>query len=148
MGQEPRKPKTNGPEDRGHFNGLDRLDSTNRVYACDTTAGGWGPGIGPEEAQSSLGKVGGARFFLFLGTGSPLKSTNQKKRCPFLPMATGHPSELRTSEKKQNPSGRAQTTTWPCLKACWSCEGARVDSGRGRDPRENAWRSSALLDFS
>ena len=33
--EEPRKPKTNGPHDRGHFNGLDRLDSENRVYAKD-----------------------------------------------------------------------------------------------------------------
>ncbi|CAJ1440605.1 unnamed protein product [Effrenium voratum] len=40
--KEPRKPKTNGPEDRGHFNGLDRLDSTNRVYACDTTVAACG----------------------------------------------------------------------------------------------------------
>ncbi|CAE7231083.1 prpF [Symbiodinium necroappetens] len=36
-GKEPRKPKTNGPHDRGHFNGLDRLDSENRVYAKETT---------------------------------------------------------------------------------------------------------------
>ena len=35
--EEPRKPKTNGPHDRGHFNGLDRLDSENRVYAKETT---------------------------------------------------------------------------------------------------------------
>lgn len=35
--KEPRKPKTLGPDDRGHFNGLDRLDSTNRVYTTETT---------------------------------------------------------------------------------------------------------------
>ena len=49
--QEPRKAKTNGPSDRGHFNGLDRLDSKNRVYSAETSAprmrsrhlnGGWG----------------------------------------------------------------------------------------------------------
>jgi len=34
--KEPRKPKTLGPDDRGHFNGLDRLDSTNRVYTTQT----------------------------------------------------------------------------------------------------------------
>ena len=38
--QEPRKPKTRGPDDRGHFNGLDRLDSEIRVYAKETTAAG------------------------------------------------------------------------------------------------------------
>ena len=36
-GQEPRKAKTNGPMDRGHFNGLDRLDSKNRVYSAETS---------------------------------------------------------------------------------------------------------------
>ncbi|CAE6967434.1 unnamed protein product [Symbiodinium natans] len=36
-GKEPRKPKTRGPDDRGHFNGLDRLDSEIRVYAKETT---------------------------------------------------------------------------------------------------------------
>ncbi|CAE7331656.1 unnamed protein product [Symbiodinium pilosum] len=41
-GKEPRKPKTNGPEDRGHFNGLDRLDSENRVYAKETTVAACG----------------------------------------------------------------------------------------------------------
>jgi len=35
--KEPRQPKTLGPDDRGHFNGLDRLDSTHRVYTVDTT---------------------------------------------------------------------------------------------------------------
>jgi len=34
--KEPRKPKTLGPSDRGHFNGLDRLDSSNRLYTKDT----------------------------------------------------------------------------------------------------------------
>mmetsp|Transcript_88095 Transcript_88095/g.169552 ORF Transcript_88095/g.169552 Transcript_88095/m.169552 type:complete len:467 (+) Transcript_88095:70-1470(+) len=34
--KEPRKPKTLGPADRGHFNGLDRLDSSNRLYTKDT----------------------------------------------------------------------------------------------------------------
>lgn len=34
--KEPRKPKSFGPEDRGHFNGLDRLDSSNRIYTTDT----------------------------------------------------------------------------------------------------------------
>eukprot|EP00931_Biecheleriopsis_adriatica_P104876 TRINITY_DN79490_c0_g1_i1.p1 TRINITY_DN79490_c0_g1~~TRINITY_DN79490_c0_g1_i1.p1 ORF type:complete len:475 (-),score=104.32 TRINITY_DN79490_c0_g1_i1:42-1466(-) len=34
--KEPRKPKTFGPEDRGHFNGLDRLDSNTRVYTSLT----------------------------------------------------------------------------------------------------------------
>ena len=33
----PRQPTTLGPDDRGHFNGLDRLDSTHRVYTVDTT---------------------------------------------------------------------------------------------------------------
>lgn len=34
--KEPRNPKTLGPKDRGHFNGLDRLDSANRVYTTET----------------------------------------------------------------------------------------------------------------
>lgn len=33
--KEPREKGTFGPTDRGHFNGLDRLDSTNRVYTID-----------------------------------------------------------------------------------------------------------------
>merc|ERR1712124_164250 len=35
--KEQREPKTLGPKDRGHFNGLDRLDSTHRVYTTETT---------------------------------------------------------------------------------------------------------------
>jgi len=34
--KEPRPPRTLGPDDRGHFNGLDRLDSSNRLYKADT----------------------------------------------------------------------------------------------------------------
>jgi len=34
--KEPRTPKTLGPDDRGHFNGLDRLDSSNRLYTTET----------------------------------------------------------------------------------------------------------------
>lgn len=34
--KEPRKPKTLGPTDRGHFNGLDRLDSSTRIYTTQT----------------------------------------------------------------------------------------------------------------
>ena len=52
MTQEPRKAKTNGPSDRGHFNGLDRLDSKNRVYSAETSA----PQRG---AQQGLVRTGG-----------------------------------------------------------------------------------------
>eukprot|EP00929_Paragymnodinium_shiwhaense_P010251 TRINITY_DN114825_c0_g1_i1.p1 TRINITY_DN114825_c0_g1~~TRINITY_DN114825_c0_g1_i1.p1 ORF type:complete len:516 (-),score=62.30 TRINITY_DN114825_c0_g1_i1:660-2207(-) len=40
--KEPRAPKTLGPDDRGHFNGLDRLDSTNRLYAKGTVVASCG----------------------------------------------------------------------------------------------------------
>eukprot|EP00435_Cladocopium_sp_Y103_P010461 s2128_g2.t1 len=40
--KEPRKAKTNGPNDRGHFNGLDRLDSKNRVYSAETSVAACG----------------------------------------------------------------------------------------------------------
>ncbi|CAK9003786.1 Uncharacterized protein R423 [Durusdinium trenchii] len=40
--KEPRKPKSYGPEDRGHFNGLDRLDSKNRVYMAETSVAACG----------------------------------------------------------------------------------------------------------
>eukprot|EP00434_Breviolum_minutum_P029158 symbB.v1.2.025793.t1/scaffold2521.1/size77047/3 len=40
--KEPRKAKTNGPMDRGHFNGLDRLDSKNRVYSAETSVAACG----------------------------------------------------------------------------------------------------------
>ncbi|CAL1147949.1 unnamed protein product [Cladocopium goreaui] len=40
--KEPRKAKTNGPSDRGHFNGLDRLDSKNRVYTAETSVAACG----------------------------------------------------------------------------------------------------------
>merc|ERR1719171_262879 len=38
----PRAPKTLGPKDRGHFNGLDRLDSTNRLYTNETAVAACG----------------------------------------------------------------------------------------------------------